>query len=575
MLRLYRFLRPFAAMVAGVLMLVLLQTLGDLYLPTLMADIINQGVMLGDTVRIIQIGKVMLLVAGGVVICAVLAGFLASRTAAGLGTILRSKVFGRVESYSLNEFDQMGTATLITRTTNDINQIQMVTVVIMRMMISAPMMAVGGIIMALRQDRQLAWVLAVALPVLAVVIGLIVFRVLPLFKLIQLKIDQINLVLREKLTGIRVIRAFDTVDYERRRFHEANVDLTNTYINVNRIMAFMMPAIMLIMNTTSVAVLWFGGIFVSTGDMNLGALAAFTQYTMQIMMSMLMMTFMFVMVPRAQTAAARINEVLDLKPEITDPEETGSVSAGSGLVEFRQVTFTYHGAEMPALRNISFTARPGEVTAIIGSTGAGKSTLINLIPRFYDIDSGSILIDGVDVREMAQENLRAQIGLAPQKAVLFSGTITENIKFGNHRATEEEIRHAVDVARAAEFIANFDDGFDHRITQGGTNLSGGQKQRLAIARVLVKKPAVYIFDDSFSALDFKTDALLRTALRKETAASTVIIVAQRVGTVMDADKIIVLDEGRIAGMGTHKELIKTCAIYREIVSSQLPEEEIA
>jgi len=575
MLKLYRYLNPFTAMVVGVLVFVFLQTLGDLYLPTLMSDIINDGVMQGDTDKIMQLGGLMLLVAGGGAICAIFASFLSSKTAVGLGTILRSKVFSRVESYSLNEFDKMGAATLITRTTNDINQIQMVTVMIMRMMISAPMMAIGGIIMALQQDKTLTLVLAVAIPVLACVIVLISSRMIPLFRLVQVKIDKINLVLREKLTGIRVIRAFNTVAREMGRFDEANADLTNNYIKVNRIMAFMMPAIMLVMNLTSLSVLWFGGIRISNGSMDLGALAAFTQYAMQIMFSMVMLAMMFIMVPRAQAAAVRINEVLETVPEITDAEETQDSFTAKGYVEFKDVTFSYHGAEKPALQNISFLARPGEVTAIIGSTGSGKSTLINLIPRFYDVDSGRVLIDGVDVREMSQEILRSKIGFVPQQAVLFSGSITDNIKFGNAKATDEEVKHAAEIAQAAEFISNMDGGFNHVIAQGGTNVSGGQKQRLAIARALVRKPEVYILDDSFSALDFKTDARLRAALKKETTEATVIIVAQRVGTVMDADRIIVLDEGRIAGMGTHSELLGTCGVYREIVSSQLSEEEIA
>lgn len=575
MLKLFRFLKPFSASIAGVLILVFLQTLGDLYLPTLMSDIINQGVMKGDTGKIMEIGGIMLLVAGGGAICAILATFLSSKAAVGLGTILRSKVFRRVESYSLNEFDKLGTATLITRTTNDINQVQMVSVMIMRMMISAPMMAIGGIIMALREDTSLTWVLAVAIPVLAGVITFIAWRVMPLFKMVQVKIDRINLVLREKLTGIRVIRAFNKVEHEKQRFDEANVDLTNNYIRVNQIMAFMMPAIMLVMNFTSVAILWYGGIRVSTGSMNLGTLAAFTQYAMQIMFSMLMLSLMFIMVPRGQAAAARINEVLDTVPEITDPTNTKTDFAGKGYVEFRDVTFSYHGAEEPALRNISFSARPGEVTAIIGSTGAGKSTLVNLIPRFYDVDSGSVLVDGVDVRQMSQESLRAKIGFVPQKAILFSGSVMDNIKFGNEQATEAEIHHAAEVAQATEFITNLEDGFEHHIAQGGTNVSGGQKQRLSIARALVRKAEVYIFDDSFSALDYKTDARLRAALTKETTEATVIIVAQRVGTVMDADRIIVLDEGEVAGIGTHEELLNTCQVYREIVSSQLSEEEIA
>ncbi|HOV26279.1 MAG TPA: ABC transporter ATP-binding protein [Pseudobacteroides sp.] len=575
MIRLYRFLKPYTAMVIGVFIFVFLQTLGDLYLPTLMSDIINKGVMQGDTDKILQTGGFMLLVAGAGVICAIIASLLSSKVAVGLGTILRSKVFRRVESFSLHEFDKIGTATLITRTTNDINQIQMVTIMIMRMMIAAPMMAIGGIILALRRDKPLTLVLAVAIPLLGIVIGLIASKMIPLFRLVQVKIDKINLILREKLTGIRVIRAFNTVERESKRFDDANVDLTENYIKVNRIMAFMMPAIMLIMNFTSLAILWFGGIRISEDNMDLGQLSAFTQYAMQIMFSMLMLAMMYIMVPRAQAAAVRINEVLDTVPEIVNPKEIKDNYSGKGYIEFKDVTFSYHGAEEPALKNISFSAKPGEVTAIIGSTGAGKSTLINLIPRFYDVDSGSILIDGVDVRDMSQENLREKIGFVPQKAVLFSGTVTDNIKFGNDGATDDEVRRAAEIAQAAEFINGMDGGYNYEIAQGGTNVSGGQKQRLSIARALVRKPEIYVFDDSFSALDFKTDAKLRAALKNEIAESTVIIVAQRVGTVMDADRIIVMNEGEIAGMGTHKELLETCEVYREIVSSQLSEEEIA
>ncbi|QAT39720.1 ABC transporter ATP-binding protein [Clostridium sp. JN-9] len=575
MLRLYKFLKPYTAMVIGVVFFVTLQSLGDLYLPTLMADIINDGVMQGDTNKILHIGGIMLLVAAGGVICSITASFLSGKSSSGLGAILRSKVFKRVESYSLHEFDKLGTATLITRTTNDITQIQTVTVVIMRLMISAPIMAIGGIIMAMRKDKPLTLVLAVAIPVLALVVGIIASKMIPLFKLVQVKVDKINLVLREKLTGIRVIRAFNTVDKETKRFDDANVDLTNNYIKVNRIMAFMMPSIMLIMNFTSLAILWFGGIRVSEGSMDLGALSAFTQYAMQIMMSMLMMAMMFIMVPRAQAAAVRINEVLDTVPEITDAKETKDSFHVKGYVEFKNVTFSYHGAEEPAIKNISFSAKPGEVTAIIGSTGAGKSTLINLIPRFYDTESGSILVDGVDVRDISQENLRNKIGFVPQKAILFSGTVSENIRFGNDNATDEEVKHAAKVAQASDFIDTMEGGYDHEIAQGGTNVSGGQKQRLSIARALARKAEIYIFDDCFSALDFKTDAKLRAALNKETKESTVIIVAQRVGTVMNADRIIVLDEGSIVGMGTHKELLDKCDVYREIVSSQLSEEELA
>jgi ATP-binding cassette subfamily B protein len=574
-IKLFKYLKPYTATVIAVVFFVALQSIGDLYLPTLMSEIINEGVMQGDTDKIFEIGRLMLLVAGGGVIFSIIASFLSAKAATGLGTILRSKIFRRVESFSLNEFDKLGTATLITRTTNDVTQIQTVTVMIMRMMISAPVMAIGGIILAVRKDKPLTLVLGVALPVLVGVVAFIAMKMIPYFKQVQVKIDKINLVLREKLTGIRVIRAFNTVEREKKRFDEANYDLTENYIKVNKIMAFMMPSIMLVMNFTSLAILWFGGIRISEGSMDLGALAAFTQYAMQIMMSMLMLAMMFIMIPRAQAAAVRINEVLDTIPEINDAKETNDSFTGKGYVEFKDVTFSYHGAEEPALKNISFSAKPGEVTAIIGSTGAGKSSLINLIPRFYDIDSGSVLVDGVDVREISQENLRSKIGFVPQKAVLFSGTIYENIKFGNDNATDEEIKHAAEVAQAAEFISNMDGGYDHEIAQGGTNVSGGQKQRLSIARALVRKPEIYIFDDSFSALDFKTDAKLRGALKKETVDSTVIIVAQRVGTVMDADRIIVLDEGRIVGMGTHRELLDICDVYREIVSSQLSEEEIA
>jgi ATP-binding cassette subfamily B multidrug efflux pump len=575
MLKLYRFLKPYTWFVIGVITFVFLQTLADLYLPTLMSDMINHGVMQGDANYIMKIGGIMLLIAGGGAVCSIIASFLSSKASVGLGTILRNKIFRRVESFSLHEFDSIGTATLITRTTNDVNQIQQVTVLIMRMMISAPMMAIGGIFLAMRQDRKLTLVLAVAMPALALVIAVIASRMIPLFKKVQIKIDKINLVMREKLTGIRVIRAFNTTEHESKRFAEANFNLTDNYIKVNRIMAFMMPSIMLIMNFTTLAIIWFGGIYISRGQMDLGALSAFMQYGMQIMMSMLMMAMMFIMVPRAQAAAIRINEVLETVPEIKDTAEPKDNFVGSGHIEFRDVTFSYHGAEEPTLKNVSFSAHPGEVTAIIGSTGAGKSALLSLVPRFYDIESGSILIDGVDIRDITQEKLRARIGLVPQKAFLFSGTIAENIRFGKDDAKDEEIVHAAKVAQAAEFVEEMEGGYQHEIAQGGQNVSGGQKQRLSIARALVRRPEIYLFDDSFSALDFKTDAKLRAALKKEIGESTEIIVAQRVGTVMDADRIIVLEEGRIAGIGTHRELLSTCDVYREIVSSQLSEEEIA
>lgn len=575
MIRLYRFLKPFTFMVIAILALVFLQTLADLYLPTLMADLINKGIMNSDTNYIWKTGGFMLLISAGGVICAVLGNFLSSRTAVGFGRIIRNKIFKRVESFSLHEFDKIGTATLITRTTNDITQVQMVTIMILRMMITAPMMMIGGVIMSLSKDKPLTWVFAVALPVLAATLGFIASKGIPLFKLMQVKIDKINLVLRENLTGIRVIRAFNRIDREKARFEDANADLTNNYIKVNRIMAFLMPSVMLIMNLTTTAILWFGIIRINNGDMSMGSLIAFTQYAFQILFSVIMVSMMFIMIPRASAAAVRINEVLDTVPEINDQEQLKIADKSRGFVEFRDVAFSYRGAEQPAISNITFIAKPGEVTAIIGGTGSGKSSLINLIPRFYDVDSGSVLVDGVDVREMSQEALRAKIGFVPQMTVLFSGTITDNIKYGKDDATDEEVRHAAKIAQAMEFISGMKDGFASIISQGGTNVSGGQKQRLSIARALVRKPEIYIFDDSFSALDFKTDARLRATLKKEITESTLFIISQRVSTIMDADRIIVLDNGEIAGMGTHKELLNTCEVYHEIVSSQLSEEEIA
>jgi ATP-binding cassette subfamily B multidrug efflux pump len=575
MLKLFKNLKPFSAMIVGILVLVFLQTISDLYLPTLMSHIINNGVMNGDTHYITRTGGVMLAISLGGAVCAVIASLLSSKSAMGFGTILRSKVFNKVESFSLHEFDKMGAATLITRTTNDINQVQMVTIMILRMMVSAPMMAIGGVILAFREDKPLTLVFLVAIPLLVFIIALLAGMTIPLFKNVQKKVDKINLILREKLTGIRVIRAFNTDEREKARFKEANADLTDTYIKVNRIMAFAMPAIMLIMNFTSLAIVWFGIIRINKGSMNIGALVAFTQYAMQIMFSMVMLAMMLVMVPRAQAAAERISEVLEVVPEMKEANELKNKFDGKGNIEFKNVSFKYHGAEEAAIKDISFSVHPGEMTAIIGSTGSGKSTLVNLTPRFYDISEGSILVDGIDIREMSEESLRAKIGLVPQKAILFTGTIKENIKFGTGNATEEEVKHAADIAQASEFISKMDGGFDHEIAQGGTNVSGGQKQRLSIARALVRKPEIYIFDDSFSALDFKTDARLRAALKNEIAEATAIIVAQRVGTVMDCDRIIVMDEGKIAGIGTHKELMNSCEIYREIVASQLSEEEIA
>nr|WP_150960404.1 ABC transporter ATP-binding protein [Aneurinibacillus sp. XH2] len=575
MLRLFKLLKPYRLPIALVLVLIFIQTLSELYLPTLMADIVDVGIVHGDTSYILKIGGFMLVVAAFGVVCSIAAGFLSSKVSVGFGRRLRGKIFAHVERFSLQEFDKIGTASLITRTTNDINQVQQVLTMMLRMMIMAPMMCIGGIIMAVSKDAQLSLVLVFVIPILVTAIVTIAVKGMPLFKAMQVKLDKLNLVLREGLTGIRVIRSFNRIDHETRRFDEANLDLTQTAVKINRLMASLMPIMMLVLNFSTIAILWFGGLRIGNGDMQVGALMAFIQYAMQIMFSLLMVSMMFVMIPRASASAARINEVLEMTPEIKDPEQPKTSRGRQGYIEFRDVTFSYPGAEKPALSNISFHANPGEVTAIIGGTGSGKSTLINLIPRFYDVDSGQILVDGVDVREMSQESLREKIGLVPQKALLFTGTITDNIRYGRETATDEEIRHAARIAQAEEFITGMKDGFDSVIAQGGANVSGGQKQRLSIARALVRKPEIYAFDDSFSALDFRTDAKLRAALKEETTNSTVLLVAQRVSTVMDADRIIVLDEGEIAGIGTHRELMDTCKVYREIVSSQLSEEGIA
>ncbi|HNX29665.1 MAG TPA: ABC transporter ATP-binding protein [Syntrophomonadaceae bacterium] len=575
MLKIYRFLQPFRMSLGAVLLLVFAQTMTELYLPTLMSDIVDTGIVSGDTPYIIKTGGLMLLIAAGSTICSIMVSFLAARTSVGLGRILRSRVFSRVEDFSLHEFNQFGTATLITRTTNDINQIQTVTFMIMRMMISAPLMCIGGIIMALSQDLPLSLVFLAAIPVIAGLIIIIMSKAIPLFKIMQIKLDRLNLVLRENLTGIRVIRAFNRISQEQQRFTEANTDLTNNAVRVNKLMATMMPGMMLVMNFTLIAIIWFGSIRIDNGGMQVGSLMAFIQYAMMIMISLIIMSMLFIMLPRASASAERINAVLDTKPEITDASQTMRPDKNKGCLEFREVSYSFQGAEQPALSNISFTAGPGQTTAIIGGTGSGKTTLINLIPRFYDVDEGAVLIDGVDVREMAQHELRANIGLVPQNTVLFTGTVAENIRYGKPDASDDEVLSAASTAQALEFISGMPQGFDSLIEQGGINVSGGQKQRLSIARALVRRPVIYIFDDSFSALDFKTDARLRAALKKETLNSTVLIIAQRVATVMEADQIIVLEEGQIAGMGSHKELLDSCAVYREIVYSQLSREELA
>ncbi|MCM3785517.1 ABC transporter ATP-binding protein/permease [Neobacillus mesonae] len=575
MMKLLRMLNPYKVGVLLVIVFVFLQSLSDLFLPTLMSDIINIGVSQGDLPYIWRIGGVMLVVALLGTLCSILVSFLSSQITGKFARDLRSRLFSHVENFSLHEFDQIGTASLITRTTNDITQVQNVLLMMMRMMIGAPLMFIGGVIMAISQDAQLSLVLVVSLPILAGAVALIAFKGLPFFKAIQKKLDRLNLVLREQLTGIRVIRSFNRTAFEKVRFTEANQDLTDTSIKVNKIMAFMMPVMMLIMNFSIIAIIWFGGLRIDSGDIQVGNMMAFIQYAMQIMFSLIMVSIIFVMLPRAAASAARINEVLEMKPELKNPDSPKAGDLVHGTLEFDNVSFKYPGAEEYALKDISFTAKPGEITAIIGGTGSGKSTLLAMIPRFYDVTEGSVRVNGADVRDLTQKALRAKIGYVPQKAVLFTGTIADNIRYGKEDATEEDIQHAAEVAQAADFIGEMQDGYESMIAQGGNNVSGGQKQRLSIARALVRRPEIYVFDDSFSALDYKTDARLRAALKSETSNSTVIIVAQRVSTVKDADRILVMDDGVIVGSGTHGELLNNNEVYREIVSSQLSEEEIA
>lgn len=574
MLKILKNLRAYKWLVAAVFGLVFIQSMADLFLPTLMADIIDNGVVTGDVAYIWRIGGWMLLVSAVGAIAAIATSFYSSRAAMGMGRDVRRQVFTHVEQFSLQEFDQLGTASLITRTTNDITQVQQVVLVLLRMVASAPIMLVGGLIMAISQDAKLSLVIIGAMPVLFFSILLILKKGIPLFTEVQKRLDRLNLVFRENLTGIRVIRAFTREEAEKARLERANRELTDVSIRVNKIMAFLMPVMMLVMNLTVVAIIWFGGIRINNGAMQIGDLMAFIQYVMLIMFALVMASMMFIMVPRAAVSAKRINEVLAMRPAFEDLG-TGTADRAPGTLEFEGVSFSYPGAEEPVLSDISFKANAGETTAIIGGTGSGKSTLINLIPRFYEVSEGTIRVNGVDIREAPQSDVRSKIGIVPQKSVLFSGTVAENIRFGKPGADEGEIEHAARVAQADEFIQRLDDGYATYVEQGGANLSGGQKQRLAIARALIRKPDIYIFDDSFSALDFKTDSRLRAALEAETERATVLLVGQRVSTMKTADRIIVLEKGRIAGMGTHEELLKNNKVYREIAESQLSEEEIA
>jgi ATP-binding cassette, subfamily B, multidrug efflux pump len=477
----------------------------------------------------------------------------------------------------VHQFEGFGSASLVTRTTNDTTQVQQMVIMLLTMVIAAPMMMIGGIILALSQDAQLAWVLIAVMPVMAIVFGLIMRNAVPLSQAMQLKIDRLNLVLGEGLSGVRVIRAFDRGAHQRERFDEANTDLTNTAIALNRLIAFLMPALILMLGLTNIGIIWVGSHRIDAGTMQVGAMIASLQYSMQILFAVFMVTAMFVMLPRASAAAARINAVLDVTPEIVDPERPvqPQIATKRGHVEFRDVTFRYPGAEEPALTGVSFTAHPGEVTAIIGGTGSGKSTLVGLIPRFYDVNRGAVLVDGVDVRQMTQADLRARIGFVPQKAVLFTGTVAANIRYGRDDASDDEVRDAATIAQAIEFVDAMPEKFASPIAQGGVNLSGGQKQRLSIARAIVRKPDVYVFDDSFSALDFATDAKLRAALKSEIADATVFVVAQRISTVLNADRIVVLDNGQVVGIGTHAQLLESNEVYREIVASQVSLEEVA
>ena len=575
MLILFRLLRPFRASLGIVLVLALAQSLANLYPPRLMADIVDHGIVPGDTTRILEIGGLMLLVAVLGTACAVAASYFASRTATGFGRVLRERIFDRIARVSLHQFDHFSTASLITRTTNDTTQVQQVVLMLLSMAVTAPMMAIGGVILSLSQDARLARVLIAVIPILSLVFAVIMRGAVPLFQQMQVQIDRLNLVLDEGLTGVRVIRAFDRGAHESGRFAAANRDVTGTAITVNRLVALLMPAMFLTMNLTSVAIIWLGATRVDAGQMQVGAMMASLQYAIQILFAVFMVTAVFVMLPRAAASAARINAVLDVVPDVNDPAQPRMAGAAAGHVEFQNVTFQYPGAEEPALSGVSFTAHPGEVTAIIGGTGSGKSTLAGLIPRFYDVNTGRVLVDGVDVRDLRQQDLRSTIGYVPQKTVLFSGTISSNIRFGHETASDEDLRHAAGVAQAAEFIDAMADGYGAAVSQGGTNLSGGQKQRLAIARALVRRAAIYVFDDSFSALDFATDAKLRSALRADLTAATVFVVSQRIGTVMGADRIIVLDDGRVAGIGTHADLMAKCDVYRQIAESQASLEEVA
>ena len=575
LLRLVRdFLRPYRALIVGLVLLQLIGTMASLYLPSLNGQIIDEGVAKGDTGYILRAGGAMLAVSLVQIAATISATYLAARAAAGLGRDLRGAVFSRVGEFSAQEVSRFGAPTLISRNTNDATQVQQVVFMAAAVMVSAPIMMVGGVIMALREDVGLSWLVAVAVPLLALCVGLVIRRMVPQFRLMQESVDWVNRVLREQITGIRVVRAFVREDYERERFAEANTQYTGTALAVGRLMSLAFPLVMFVFNTSTVAVLWFGSHRVEAGQMQIGELTAFMAYLMQILMSVMMATFMSMMIPRATVSAGRIGEVLETDSTVRPPASPVALPPGA-TVEFRDVEFTYPMADSPVLHGVSFTAEPGHTTAIIGSTGSGKSTLLSLIPRLYDATSGTVAISGVDVREAALEDVWSRIGLVPQKPYLFTGTVASNLRYGDAAASDEDLWAALRVAQAEDFVRAMPGGLEAPIAQGGTNVSGGQRQRLAIARAIVAKPEIFLFDDSFSALDLSTDARLRAALRPVTRHTAVIVVAQRVSTIVDADHIVVLDAGRVVGTGRHDELLETCPTYVEIVESQRSAEEAA
>jgi len=569
------YLRPYAAPVTLVVSLLLIQSIANLYLPNLNADIINNGVTKGDIGYIWRIGAIMLALAVVVGILAIVAVYFASGASMGFGRDVRRAVFERVQQFSATEMNRFGTPSLITRNTNDVQQVQLFVQMALTMLVTAPIMLVGGIILAVRENVTLSAILIVILPLMVAIFAILMYFAIPLFQSMQRKIDRITEVLREQITGVRVIRAFNRTPYERDRFEAANADLTGTALRVNRIFALALPALLAIMNLSSVAVVWFGGHLIDSGQMPVGNLIAFLAYILQIMFAVMMAVFMVIFIPRAIASSGRLEAVLQTQPAITDPERPIMPAAMTGAVEFRGVTFGYPGGETPVLHGLSFQLRPGATTAIIGGTGSGKTTLLNLIPRFFDVTEGTIVVNGVDVRQQPLETLWSSIGLVPQQAYLFRGTIADNLRFGKDDATDAQLWHALEVAQARDFVAAMPEQLQAPVDQGGTNLSGGQRQRLAIARALVRRPPLYLFDDCFSALDAGTDARLRSALKPEARDAAVVIVAQRVSTILSADQIIVLDAGRIVGVGTHQELMSTTEAYREIVASQLGEEAVA